>query len=277
MSEFKNKLTEVCGGTLREIKDAAIPEMIHRIWVGGAIEPATLDNLIQFQNRLNAVQNGRTQKYRHILWTTESTGQNTEAAGQMERLRLSGMEIKKIDDMPDASNFDADVKKEVNRLMQKRSYKFVSDLWRMYVLYVMGGIYMDADIGIGQETFEDTLYHRYQFKNDQYSYMPLLGSASPFNDISKGVKIQDYLEQEKRLYRGGYPWNYFYAANKENNVILKMLLALLYENTDAQTAANEMIESFYEDVGEKADNLFIHAFAPLYLQYATRASTDKQQ
>lgn len=277
MSEFKNKLTEVCGGTLSEIKNAAIPEMIHRIWVGGAIESATLDNLIQFQNRLNIVQNGRTQKYRHILWTTESTGQNTEAAGQMERLRLGGMEIRKIDDMPDTSDLDADVKKEVNRLMQKRSYKFVSDLWRMYVLYVMGGIYMDADIGIGQETFEDTLYHRYQFKNGKYGYMPLLGSASPFKDISEKMSIQNYLEQEKRLYRGGYPWNYFYAAKERNGIIWKMLHALLYENSDAQTATYEMTELFYQDIGEKADNLFIHAFAPLYLQYATRASTDKQQ
>lgn len=290
MSDFKDVLFEFCGEGGREIRDAEIPKTIHRIWVGGKIAPATFENLIQFQERLNQVQTGRTEPWRHILWTTGSTLQNLEAAGQMRDLESKGMEIEDMDTVSDPSNIGKKVKPQIAELMGKKNYKFVSDLWRMYILYTMGGVYMDADIGIGSENFAEPLYHRYQFQGDQYSYMPLLGSVFPFKDIytetygdpSNKEKIKKCLEEERDKYKGGYGWNYFYATKQENNVTLVALNELLYHGKDAQTMSLNMIQSFDEDIRKSNDRvtgneLFQYAFAPLHLQYATRASEDKQE
>lgn len=57
---------------------------------------------------------------------------------------------------------------------------------------------------------------------------------------------------------------------------------LLYHGKDAQTMSLNMIQSFDEDIRKSNDRvtgneLFQYAFAPLHLQYATRASEDKQE
>lgn len=278
MSKFKDTLFEDYNLEGTEIPEAEIPKVIHRIWVGGKIEAATLENLKLFQCALNYAQGDRDEKYEHILWTTKSTQRNEEFKKQMDELQGMGMKICFMDENFDQSNIGRATKKEIENLMQGNKYKFVSDLWRMYILYVMGGIYMDADIGIGQETFEGTLYHRYQSKEDKYSYMPLLGSAFPFFNDNLKLKEKDlggYFEKEAGGYKS-YGWNYFYATVAENNAILKALLGLL-EGKDAQTVALEMISSFYADIRqENSEELFKCAFAPLDLQYITKASTIKK-
>lgn len=278
MSKFKDTLFKEYKLEGTEITEAKIPKVIHRIWVGGKIECETLINLILFQTELGFAQRGRTEKYEHILWTTKSTKDNKAAGEQMYILEKLGMKICFMEDKFDQTNIGRATKKEIENLMQGNKYKFVSDLWRMYILYVMGGIYMDADIGIGQETFEGTLYHRYQSKEDEYSYMPLLGSAFPFFNDNLKLKEKDlggYFEKEAGGYKS-YGWNYFYATVAKNNAILKALLGLL-EGKDAQTVALEMISSFYADIRqENSEELFKCAFAPLDLQYITKASTIKK-
>ncbi len=274
-----------------EIGNAQIPPMIHRIWVGNAITTSSFQNLLDFQKKLSKRSRGN---YVQILWTTHSTAEKMKNAevDQLKLLQDAGYSVNIIEDLLEGGKhgeWDRVCLEIIMCLMRNgsgESYKFVSDLFRMYILYCWGGIYMDVDIGIGCEDFNGVFYHRYRFPNRDNAYMPLIGSNAPFEVIknfTQSTQEERYQREKENFKDGSYAWNYFFATVGNNEVIKDILLKMISEKTDAQTCTIYMIDLFFESLGMAgnaqgqqgalmARALFTYAFAPLELQYATRAS-----
>ena len=277
MSNFKNLLMQLIhqhNEGVTELREAEIPPIIHRIWLGSAMPENTFQTLLHFQNHMQ--KSGTL--YVHNLWTY-----SVEDAGlreQIATLQKSGMKVSNMAEIwDDRSEIGNAVKKWIKMGEQEPAhYKIASDIFRMYVLYVLGGIYMDADIDVRKELFDEPVFHRYQFKDG--GYMPLLGSVSPFNDLfeAAGGDLCAYIAFEYSLFmEKNYGWNYFFASVPGNSAIEKMLQEVC--GGDGQRMTANLVDRLLAEMSgvkeEKGRALFDYAFAPLDLQYCTRASVEK--
>lgn len=277
MSNFKNILMRVIrqhNKEAAELEEAEIPQIIHRIWLGNEMPKDTFLALLHFQNHLR--ETGTC--YVHILWTY-----SVEDAGlqeQLAALQKSGMTIHYMtevwDDCPEIRHAVED--RIIKGKLDSMHYKIASDIFRMYILCVQGGIYMDADIDVRGELFDEPLFHRFQFKDG--GYMPLLGSVSPFDDLfeAAGGDLCAYIAFEYSLFmEKNYGWNYFFASVPGNPAIEQMLREVC--RIDGQSMTVNLIDRFFAEMPgtkeEKRRALFDYAFAPLDLQYCTRASVEK--
>lgn len=277
MSDFKNMLMRVIhqhNKEAAELEEAEIPQIIHRIWLGSVMPEDTFLALLHFQNHLRETGT----RYVHNLWTY-----SVEDAGlqeQLATLQESGMVVHDMtevwDDRPEIRHAVKDRIKKGK--LHSMHYKIASDIFRMYILYVQGGIYMDADIDVRGELFDEPLFHRYRFKCG--GYMPLLGSVSPFQDLFKTAEgdMEVYIALEYAWYiEKAYGWNYFFASVPGNPAIEQMLQEVCM--SDGQSMTVKLIGRFFAEISgmkeEKGRALFDYAFAPLDLQYCTRASVEK--
>lgn len=282
MCNFKDTLKSVIqqhNGKFTELQE--IPQIIHRIWLGKQMPEATFLTLRHFQGHMQQMQQmqQRGSQYIHCLWVHSVEDDGLKA--QISELAKRGMIIRDMSDVWEArQRIKGELEKWISEGAQDPSkYKFASDIFRMYILIIEGGIYMDVDIDVRGELFAEPVFHRFQFADG--SYMPLLGSISPFNDLfgKAGGDMKGYMDLEYKEYisRGGYGWNYFFASVPGNPVIERMMREAC--NGDAQSMTNNMVETFFEQIPgkkeEKGGALFDYAFAPLDLQYCTRASVEK--
>ena len=254
MSNFKNLLMQLIhqhNEGVTELREAEIPPIIHRIWLGSAMPENTFQTLLHFQNHMQ--KSGTL--YVHNLWTY-----SVEDAGlreQIATLQKSGMKVSNMAEIwDDRSEIGNAVKKWIKMGEQEPAhYKIASDIFRMYVLYVLGGIYMDV-------------------------YRPLLVSVSPFNDLfeAAGGDLCAYIAFEYSLFmEKNYGWNYFFASVPGNSAIEKMLQEVC--GGDGQRMTANLVDRLLAEMSgvkeEKGRALFDYAFAPLDLQYCTRASVEK--
>ena len=280
MSDFKTILMRVIHQhniEAKELEEAEIPQIIHRIWLGNKMPEDTFQALLHFQNHLRETGT----RYVHNLWTysVEDTGLQE----QLPQLQEAGMAVH---DMREVWDDCPEIRQVVEELIIKGKqdamhYKIASDIFRMYILYVQGGIYMDADIDVRGELFDEPLFHRYRFKCG--GYMPLLGSVSPFQDLYKMAEgdMQVYIALEYTWYmEKTYGWNYFFASVPGNPAIEQMLQEVC--RSDGQSMTVNLIHRFFAEMPDMKDMkedrgrvLFDYAFAPLDLQYCTRASVEK--
>lgn len=278
MCNFKDTLKSVIQqhkGKFTELQEGEIPPIIHRIWLGKEMPEASFLTLQHFQEHMQ--QSGS--QYTHCLWVHAVEDDGLKA--QISELAECGMVIRDMSDVWEArQGIKGELEKWISEGAQDPSkYKFASDIFRMYILFIEGGIYMDVDIDVREELFAEPIFHRFQFADG--SYMPLLGSIVPFEDLFQTANrnVADYMELEYRMYRskGGYGWNYFFASVPGNPVIERMMREAC--NGDAQSMTVNMVETFFGQIlgtkEEKGSALFDYAFAPLDLQYCTRASVEK--
>lgn len=279
MCNFKDTLKIVMQQHDREFTELQeIPQIIHRIWLGKQMPEATFLTLRHFQGHMQQMQQ-RGSQYIHCLWVHSVEDDGLKA--QIRELAECGMVIR---DMSEVWDDGSEIKEKIELWISEgkqdlSKYKFASDLFRMYILYRDGGIYMDVDIGVRGELFAEPIFHRFQFADG--SYMPLLGSRLPFTDLFQeaGGDMEVYMALEYSAYisQGGYAWNYFFASVPGNPVIERMMREAC--NGDAQSMTDNMVETFFEQIPgtkeEKGSALFDYAFAPLDLQYCTRASVEK--
>jgi len=296
MEAFKEIYQQIFSEDMRgfEIPQNEIPCSIHRIWIGAAMPDHTFMNLKHFQDQLTL----RKSKYLHILWTDIQSLQKEDLpdkqralALQLNVLRQLGMQIKDIAAFyPSFSLFKkTDILSQAKAMLFQSiqesaiaGYKAASDILRLLILQTEGGIYMDADIGIGYEQFDEPIYHRYRFQNKERGCLPLIGSVSPYADLHAGSAFDPkrYIHSELDAFqkKRAYGWNYFYASTAGNPYVTELLETLLAR--DAQTQSMKIADDLYLDLyGKSAPPdimaLFHYAFAPLFLQYCTSASIDK--
>ncbi len=296
MKEFKEVLCRLFSVRTDELEITGhpIPCRIHRIWIGGGMPSHTFANLKDFQDQLKQ----RNSPYCHILWTdlqalkkNNLDDKQNVLNEQLKILRQLGMEIKDLAAFCPAFSL---VKKEdtISRAKEMLAgyikeraiagYKAASDILRLLILYQEGGIYMDADIGIGFEQFNEPVYHRYLFRQKTGCYLPLIGSVSPFENLHDNSAFgpENYIltEMEAFTRKQAYGWNYFYASVAANPYVTELLETLL--TRDAQTQSAKIADDLYRDLYGTPDApdimaFFRYAFAPLFLQYCTDASINK--
>lgn len=281
MCNFKNTLKKVIqqhDGEFAELREGVIPQIIHRIWLGNAMPDATFQTLQHFQEHMNQTET----EYVHVLWVYPSEEDLPgDLKVQTDKLKEHGMIIRA---MPAVWEARPEIKKALEQKINKgkiepSEYKIASDIFRMYILLIEGGIYMDVDIGVREELFAEPIFHRFQLGDGLY--MPLLGSVSPFVDLFQeaGGDMEVYMAREYNAYilHGGYAWNYFFASVPENPVIERMLGDVC--NGDGQSMTANLVENFFAQIQgtdvERKSALFDYAFAPLDLQYYTEASVTK--
>ncbi len=277
MSDFKNKLMSMIqrhNPEVGELGNAEIPPIIHRIWLGEAMRKHTFETLMHFQEHIT--ETGTS--YIHALWV--HSAEDAGLKSQLHDLHEAGMMIRDMAQVWDSCPKIGQTIKECmgNEAGDYTDYKKASDIFRMFILYTEGGIYMDADIGVREELFDEPLFHRFRFEDG--AYMPLLGSMAPYANLYEqaGRDIEAYLAQEYAAYLSNeYGWNYFFASVPGNPVIGQMLQDVC--SKDGQTMTCNLISRFYAEIqGEERETnrkaLFDFAFAPLDLQYYTEASIE---
>jgi hypothetical protein len=236
----------------KPLKKKEIPRVIHRFWAGGPIHPSDFENIFQMQNRLNERNKNMyffQTKWKQILWTSGSFNKeksSTILSIQLEKLKNNGVEI-------------IDYELKFGKITLD-NIKHISDQVRLKALLEYGGTYMDMDIGPGNETFENDIYHRTE--DGAKGWLPLIGSAFAFDNKEHSLN-----DEKQSINKKGYAWNYFFSSAKGNPFIAKML-ERSKEGVDAQSIMVEMFQS---------KDLFRDAFTPMDLKFSTRGSIEKKE
>ncbi len=91
----------------------------------------------------------------HFLWMSETKDEKTEACLASWRKHLDGYEIKEWN----GKNFPYRDFVWTKEAVEAKSWAYVTDFFRLWVLYNYGGIYLDADVML-QQNFDTFLHHK---------------------------------------------------------------------------------------------------------------------
>ncbi|MFJ3694707.1 TcdA/TcdB catalytic glycosyltransferase domain-containing protein [Streptomyces sp. NPDC090052] len=199
-----------------------IPSQVHFIWIGGAIPPAALNNILAWAGR--ATNTGWTIN----LWTDHNS-----SLGTMNQARIrttKGLQRKFIEDAIDPRLAEAYTKATTGK---QKAYPFASDIARYSILKKHGGVYADVDLGSGTVNLKENTPKLAEkdvpvlgpLIRDKQSLNATLSQAGAERATGKPTAAQIRAAVTHLLETGGYG-NHFIAAQKDSAVMEKMIVKI---------------------------------------------------